>query len=45
MCTVKTRYVVIKKAWRQLGHKTSDDEMGDWDVYWCDTGGVTPEQL
>ena len=37
--------MVIKKGWRQLGHKTSDDENADWDVYWCDTGGITPEQL
>ena len=22
-----------------------DDETGDWDLYWCDTGGITPEML
>lgn len=22
-----------------------DEETADWDIYWCDTGGITPEQL
>lgn len=22
-----------------------DDENGDWDIYWSDTQGITPEQL
>jgi hypothetical protein len=45
LCTSKVRYVVVKKACRQLGFKMSDDELADWDLYWCDTGGITPEQL
>ena len=43
LCTAKVRYVVIKKACRQLGFKMQDDENADWDIYWCDTGGITPE--
>ena len=42
---MKTHYVVVKKALRQLGFKMSDDEKADWDIYWQDTGGITPEQL
>eukprot|EP00347_Sterkiella_histriomuscorum_P017972 403347271 len=45
ICTTKCRYVVVKKAARQLGFKKIDDETADWDIYWCDTGGITPEQL
>ncbi|CDW79462.1 tubulin-tyrosine ligase family protein [Stylonychia lemnae] len=45
LCTAKTRYVVVKKACRQLGFKQTEDENADWDLYWCDTGGITPEQL
>jgi len=22
-----------------------DDEAGDWDIYWNDTNGTTPEQV
>lgn len=44
-CTTKCRYVVVKKACRQLGFKMMDDENGDWDIHWNDTAGVTPEQL
>jgi hypothetical protein len=35
--------VVVKKALRQLGYKMLDDEAGDWDIYWNDTNGTTPE--
>ena len=45
LCTTKCRYVVVKKALRQLGFKMMDDEAGDWDIYWNDTAGTTPEQL
>lgn len=45
LCTTKCRYVVVKKALRQLGYKMLDDEAGDWDIYWNDTNGTTPEQV
>jgi hypothetical protein len=45
LCTTKLRYVVIKKACRQLGFKMMDDETMDWDMMFYDTGGITPEQL
>ena len=45
LCTTKCRYVVVKKALRQLGFKMLDDEAGDWDIYWNDTNGTTPEQV
>lgn len=45
LCTAKVRYVVVKKACRQLGFKQIEDENGDWDLFWTDTSGVTPEQL
>jgi hypothetical protein len=45
LCTTKCRYVVVKKALRHLGYKMMDDEVGDWDIYWNDTAGTTPEQL
>ena len=43
LCTVKTHYVVVKKACKQLGFKMTEDENFDWDLYWCDTGGILPE--
>ena len=43
LCTSKCRYNVIKKAAKQLGYKLSDDENGEWDVYWNDTQGVLPD--
>jgi hypothetical protein len=43
LCTPKLRYVVVKKACRQLGFKMMDDETGDWDMMFYDTGGITPE--
>ena len=45
LCTTKCRYVVVRKALKQLGYKMMDDENGDWDIYWSDVTGTTPEQL
>lgn len=36
---------MVKKACRLLGFKFNDDENSDWDLFWDDTRGVTPEQL
>ena len=35
--------MVVRKAVRTLGFKKVDDETADWDIFWNDTGGVTPE--
>ncbi len=45
LCTSKCRYVVVRKALKQLGFKMMEDEAGDWDIYWSDVTGTTPEQL
>lgn len=45
LCTSKCRYVVVRKALKQLGYKMMEDEAGDWDIYWSDVTGTTPEQL
>ncbi len=38
LCTASVRYVVIKKVCRELGFRFSDDENGDWDLFWSDVG-------
>ena len=43
LCTSKCRYVVVRKALKQLGYKMLEDENGDWDIYWSDVSGTTPE--
>ena len=43
LCTTKCRYVVIRKAAKMLGYKLTDDETGEWDLYWSDITSVTPE--
>ena len=44
LCTAATRYNVIKRVCRKMDFKLSDDENGDWDLFWSDVG-VQPEKI
>ena len=38
LCSLQTKYRVVKKACRRLDYKLNEDENVDWDLYWADTG-------
>ncbi len=44
LCTVQTKYRVIKRSCKKLDFKLIDDEKADWDLYWSDTG-IKPELI
>ena len=38
LCSMQTKYRVVKKACRKLDYKLNEDDTVDWDLYWADTG-------
>ena len=44
LCTANCRYNVIKRVCRRMDFKLSDDENGDWDLFWSDVP-VQPERI
>ena len=38
LCSMQTKYRVVKKACRKLEYRLNEDDTVDWDLYWADTG-------
>jgi len=44
LCSLNTRYAVVKKVCRRMDFKLNDSEEADWDLYWTDVG-IQPEKF